>query len=420
MLKAWPKPFTYFKDVRVFLISLSVIITLFISVVFFFRYLSTSDLLYQRVREQAASYAHLIVLMRHWNAQYGGVYVEKKIGRESNPYLLKLGIQPDLTTTDGKTLTLRNPAIMTREISQLASNQDQVQFRLVSLLTVNPENTPDAFERQALIRFSRNPVEIVKLDRSGGRPVFRYIQPLIIEDPCLKCHAQQGYRLGGIRGGISVLIPAESLIQNLRKNRLEIFGVAVVTIGTLLSILYFMTWQLVRRLDRVQKKLKQIAVTDELTGLKNRRYIMEHLDQEFHRAFRARSPLSLIVVDIDHFKKVNDTYGHSFGDVVLRAVADELKVNLRGYDLLGRIGGEEFLIASPGSSKDDARGLAERIVSKIRSKPVQHGDQAVSITVSAGVAAYHEQDQTSDTVFNRADAALYEAKRLGRDRVTAF
>jgi diguanylate cyclase (GGDEF)-like protein len=415
-LQTWPKPFTYFKDVRVFLISVSIVTAVLLAVIFAFRDMSVNRLLRESIKQQAGSYANLIVITRHWNARYGGVYVEKKKGVDSNPYLKELGINPDITTTDGRVFTLRNPAIMTREISELARENRSVQFHMISLRYVNPENAPDAFERKALEQFERGVKEVWQIDRTGSAPLFRYVMPLIVEKPCLACHARQGYKVGDIRGGVSVNVPAEGLDKQIASSRMELISAAVVTIGLLLCILYFMTWKLVVRLDDVQKRLKHIAVTDELTGLKNRRYIMEQLDKEYQRAVRSGAPLSLILLDIDHFKRFNDAYGHAVGDTVLKIVAVEMRSSLRTYDLLGRIGGEEFLIASPGSVLDEAAGLAERILEKIRNTAVS-GSQKIAVTMSAGVTSLGDQDAKAEALLARADAALYMAKQAGRDRV---
>ena len=240
--------------------------------------------------------------------------------------------------------------------------------------------------------------------------------PLLVEKSCLACHARQGYKLGDIRGGISVNVPAEGLDRQIASSRMELISAAVIAIGLLLGILYFMTWKLVVRLDEVQKRLKHVAITDELTGLKNRRYIMEQLDKEYQRAVRSGAPLSLILLDIDHFKRVNDAYGHAVGDTVLKTIAVEMKTSLRTYDLLGRIGGEEFLIASPGSVLDEAAVLAE----KDPGEDQDHGHQRVAkiaVTVSAGVTSLGDQDAKADTLMARADTALYMAKQAGRDRV---
>jgi len=359
------------------------------------------------------------VLTRHWNAQYGGVYVEKKPGIESNPYLKELGMNPDVRTTDGRVLTLRNPAIMTREISELARKGNNVGFHMISLKNLNPQNQPDDFERKVLERFERGEREHWQIDRSSGKPVFRYVLPLIVEEACLSCHRQQGYKRGDIRGGVSIMIPAEGLVAQMRTNRNHIIIDSIVTIGILLAILYSLAWKLVGRLDETQKRLKHIAVTDELTGLKNRRYIMEQLDKEYQRAVRTGGTVSLILFDIDHFKRVNDNFGHAFGDTVLKTVAREMLGGLRSYDLLGRIGGEEFLIASPGSTLDDAAGLAERIRRKIAGRKISDSPWEITVTVSAGVTSLSEQDATADAILQRADEALYLAKQQGRDRVVS-
>jgi diguanylate cyclase (GGDEF)-like protein len=416
-LKTWLKPFHYFKDVRTFLIIVTFAVTIAVAATYLFRYLTVNELLIQTVRHEAESFAELIVLTRHWNAEYGGVYVEKKPGIESNPFLRELGVNPDIRASDGRVLTLRNPAIMTREISELARRNNGTEFHMISLKNVNPENRPDDFEKQSLERFEQGEQDVWQFDRSGERPVFRYIRPLKTEESCLPCHGKQGYRLGDIRGGVSVIIPAAELMAQMSTNRSQIIIDAVLTIGLVLAILYLFAWKLVVRLDDAQKRLQHLAVTDELTGLRNRRDIMEQLENEYQRAVRTGAALSLVIIDIDHFKQVNDTFGHAFGDVVLKSVARDMRDSLRTYDLLGRIGGEEFLIASPGSTLDEAAALAERIREKIKGKTISDRNHAISITVSAGVTTLSGQDVKAGSMLARADHALYQAKQGGRDQV---
>ncbi len=177
--------------------------------------------------------------------------------------------------------------------------------------------------------------------------------------------------------------------------------------------------KLVKELNDARARLRQMAITDELTGLRNRRYIMERLEEEFQRARRTGRPLSLIMLDIDHFKAVNDTYGHMFGDAVLRTVASRIRDCLRKHDLVGRVGGEEFLVVSPESDVQDAIIVAERIRRVVQSKAIAEGNLEVNVTLSAGVTALSEQDKSPDSVFSRADTALYMAKQEGRNRVRA-
>lgn len=146
-----------------------------------------------------------IVPTRAWSAGYGGLYVEKKPGA-SNPYLKN----PEFTATDGKVYTNKNPALMSREVSAIASRRGDFRFPMTSLRPINPGNTPGAFERRAPESFAAGEREAMLRESRDGLPYFRYMAPLFVEQPCLACHAEQGYKLGDIRGGISVAFSIEA------------------------------------------------------------------------------------------------------------------------------------------------------------------------------------------------------------------
>jgi two-component system cell cycle response regulator len=171
--------------------------------------------------------------------------------------------------------------------------------------------------------------------------------------------------------------------------------------------------------DKVQQSIG-LALVDPLTGLNNRRFLETHLATMLDEAHRRRTPLSLMIFDIDHFKKVNDTYGHSCGDEVLKGFADRLRKVVRGGDLLCRLGGEEFVIVMPNSSLEVAARVAERTRSAIQEEPfvIDAAGQTISITVSIGVAG-RGRDGDADSLYRRADRALYRSKSEGRNRVTA-
>ncbi len=175
--------------------------------------------------------------------------------------------------------------------------------------------------------------------------------------------------------------------------------------------------KLVKRLNEAQTHLRHMAVTDELTGLRNRRFIVERLEEEFQRSKRSGRPLGLIMLDIDHFKQINDAHGHIFGDVVLRVIATRIKSILRKHDLVGRVGGEEFLVVCPDSSLEDTVVVAERIRNIINGEEIGDGVDQVRVALSAGVTMLDAKDESSDKVFSRADTALYKAKEEGRNRV---
>lgn len=161
-----------------------------------------------------------------------------------------------------------------------------------------------------------------------------------------------------------------------------------------------------------------MALTDGLTGLHNRRYLESHLDGIAKRTEGGSHTLSLVLIDLDHFKRVNDTYGHAAGDEVLKTVAKRLLRNVRGFDTAARFGGEEFVIAMPDTPIDVAFTVADRIRNKIAEDPIALPDGSeISVTLSAGVAESSQPGETPAELIARADKALYMAKHDGRDRV---
>jgi two-component system cell cycle response regulator len=165
----------------------------------------------------------------------------------------------------------------------------------------------------------------------------------------------------------------------------------------------------------------EMAVTDGLTGLHNRRYLDSHLKTLFDRAVARRRPLSLMITDLDRFKSINDTYGHDGGDDVLREFARRLRKNVRGIDLACRFGGEEFVVVMPDTEAAVAEKVAERIRAEIEHTAFQigTGGTSINVTVSVGVSSLKRGPDTVEDLMKRADLALYEAKSGGRNRVVA-
>jgi diguanylate cyclase (GGDEF)-like protein len=186
-----------------------------------------------------------------------------------------------------------------------------------------------------------------------------------------------------------------------------------IIVGCGLIMLLVLTWN--RKLNALNKELARLAVTDTLTGLFNRLKTDQVLDSEFHRSLRFGQPFSVILIDIDKFKHVNDTHGHQVGDQVLIAVARNLQAHTRETDVLGRWGGEEFIVTCPHTDQNGAVKLAENLRQILEGQNLPVVQQ---MTASFGVATYQLGDQPKDIVA-RADAALYTAKRQGRNRVEA-
>jgi diguanylate cyclase (GGDEF)-like protein len=166
-----------------------------------------------------------------------------------------------------------------------------------------------------------------------------------------------------------------------------------------------------------QEALRVHATRDHLTGLWNRRMILELLEQELNRARREQQAFAIALLDIDRFKSINDAHGHSVGDLVLRESAAAIRSQLREYDAVGRFGGEEFLVLLPGCNTDAGRVSAERVRMKISAAAVQAGDVTVPVTISLGVASTDAVGTEANALLEAADAALYRAKENGRNRV---
>ncbi len=176
--------------------------------------------------------------------------------------------------------------------------------------------------------------------------------------------------------------------------------------------------QLQDDLRRSNELLLDLSITDYLTGLFNRRYFMESLSREMTRSERSNHPLSLIIMDIDHFKQVNDRFGHTKGDHVLQEVAKRISGELRSYDIAARFGGEEFIVILPESDVNDATVVAERIRTSIQDLVFDGLLSELTITISLGVCEKSMLPQISEDAFiNAADDALYRAKLYGRNRV---
>ena len=180
-----------------------------------------------------------------------------------------------------------------------------------------------------------------------------------------------------------------------------------------------------RELEEKQKQLEEQSITDALTGLRNRRFFDERLAEEFQRAQRYADPVSLMMIDLDHFKDVNDRHGHPAGDHVLREAAGLIRGSIRDPDICARYGGEEFAVILPKTHMSGALTVAERVWRELGQKVYRPGSEGqhvdVKVTASIGIAFYPSKDITGpDLLLKYADAALYNAKRSGRNTICLY
>jgi len=397
----------------IFRISLVVILTGMIAAIVLL--VGSSNLVEQSLYLRAKANFKGIVLTRRWNANYGGVFVEKKPGVVSNPYLKN----PDITDMNGTVYTKKNPALMTREISELAQADGEYRFHITSLKLINPNNQPDAWEAWALGNFEQGITEELTRETRGKQVYYRYMAPLLVEPSCLTCHADQGYKVGDVRGGISVSFDVTGIDQGKQRNEVETIILVLATLGLVLAGIYFIVRNLYHKLTAARKQLQVQADLDDLTKLYNRRYFFEALELELNRTRRYQNDLSCIMLDLDGFKKVNDTYGHIGGDLVLKGLAQIIRDGIRQSDIAARYGGEEFIILLPQTSIENARLAAEKLCQQVAGMTVESPQGSINVTASFGVASFDlaRDDQAVDEMVHRADSAMYQAKASGRNCV---
>ncbi len=262
------------------------------------------------------------VIYRRWVAKQGGVYVPVSEMTPPNPYL-KVSHR-DIKTPDGLSLTLINPAYMTRQVNELAMEAHNLQGHITSLNPIRPENYPDSWERKALKSFERGIKEISSIERTSGKEYFRFMRPFVTEKSCLKCHEFQGYKEGDIRGGISVSIPMEPLRAIERSRMVEltlahsflwIIGLTGIGIGTR------RLWRQTLQREKAEEELLVLSITDQLTGLHNRRGFLTLAEQQLRLSDRTKDRMLLFLADMDGLKWINDTLGHKEGDNALMEMA---------------------------------------------------------------------------------------------------
>lgn len=216
-------------------------------------------------------------------------------------------------------------------------------------------------------------------------------------------------------------------VSHYRGEIWQIVSIALFVIAALSLVVYGMAFfflrRIIRKLREAQDALERFAATDPLTGLHNRRHVLLRARQELARMQRERAQrphkgMSVTMLDLDHFKKINDRYGHLVGDEVLKETAQRIRATTRAYDLVGRLGGEEFVIVHPDAEYTQAKSIACRIWEAIRAQPYAIEGNRIRVGASLGVAS---MDLTSEAdltpALQRADRALYNAKKSGRDRV---
>jgi diguanylate cyclase (GGDEF)-like protein len=378
----------------------------------------------QIAKIQASAFIDKDLTFRLWASSHGGVYVKPTEQTPPNPYLK--APKRDVVTTDGMVLTLMNPAYIAREVNSRFAEKFGVRGHITSLNSINPANAPDAWERAGLERFAAGDLaDYYSVNSLEDKPFLRMLKPMIMQPECLTCHAWTGVPVGGVRGGIAAVVPLEPLRRSVEKLQ---WHVALSNLVIWLTGAFGLAW-FGRRAQRqhnervkseVERRvLYQQATHDALTGLFNRRYLDEVLPRELLRMRRAGEPLSVAFLDIDHFKRFNDEYGHEAGDEVLRTLGAVLSDFLRKSDIACRYGGEELFIIMPDTCASDVLPRMEALRQRVRTTRIhdRRGRALPEITISIGVVSSRAGDCGVEDLLSLVDQALYQAKAGGRDQV---
>ncbi len=315
-------------------------------------------------------------------------------------------------------------------------------FKMTSLTPINKNNSPDNFEKVALEDLKRDKNK--EFYTSLAEDKYNFVASLKAENSCLKCHNTYEYKIGDVMGGLRVSIPIENYKENIEIINSKTNILYFVTFFTSIIFMIIITFTVhsiyikefnimklnktleskvhlrTKELRVANKKLLEISTTDYLTNLSNRRYFFEIGAKTFYLSKREKSDLSIICIDIDFFKKINDTYGHNTGDEVLKFIADKMNKFIRKSDILARMGGEEFSILLNNTNKENAYLLAEKLRKNIQKSSYKNKEVEIEVTISLGISQLIQEDEDLDSIISRADKALYIAKQSNRNRTVIY
>ncbi|MFN3739745.1 MAG: ATP-binding protein [Thermodesulfovibrionales bacterium] len=284
-----------------FLLSSGIVLSLCLGISFYIIAKHQESLILEQAENEAKAIFKQIIITRKWVADHGGIFVEQKPWLKPNTYLGQVGEESLTMDIMGRKFIKENPAFVTRELSRYARERELYWFKITSLKLLNPMNSPDEWERQALKEFEiTNKKELSTFQSIDGKRYLRYISPLYVEESCLRCHAKQGYRVGDVRGAISVTIPVERIFAEIGKNRQRMFIAAFLTLSILMTTLYFfvnkLTLSPLKRLKEAIQSFSEgeapqkdlLRTGDEIESIARSFYQMAERLTEYHNCLHDR------------------------------------------------------------------------------------------------------------------------------------
>lgn len=297
-----------------FLLTSGLLLLLCLGISFYIIARHQESLILEQAENEAKAIFRQIILTRKWVADHGGIFVEQKPWIKPNTYLSQVGEEPETMDIMGRKFIKENPAFVTRELSRYARERELYWFKITSLKLINPMNSPDEWERQALKEFeTRGRKELSAFQSIEGKRYLRYISPLYVEESCLRCHAKQGYRIGDVRGAISVTIPVEKIFYEISENRKRMLIAAFLTLSILMGTLYlFVNKLMLLPLKRLKEAIKGFSegesppgdllkTGDEIEELARSFYQMAERLTEYHNCLHQR--ISSAVKELEEANK---------------------------------------------------------------------------------------------------------------------
>jgi len=355
---------------------------------------------------------------RKWAASHGGVYVEPSEKTPPSPWMKHISDR-DVVTTDGKKLTLMNPAYMLREMMQDYSKLYGIKGRIVGKIFLNANNKADEWEAKAIDSFDKGVKEIEELVYIDGKEYLRHMEPMMMSQPCQKCHGHLGFANGSVRGGVSVSVPTKKYkdieatnIKHLLKTYLFIWSLGLIAIIIISGVII----KNLRRREKVEKEIEHLAHYDSLTELPNRTLFHDIFLHAINLAKRSENKVALAFIDIDGFKSVNDTKGHPVGDKLLIEITKRIKKQTRKSDTISRLGGDEFTIIFENIVDNGTLIIAFEKILKALEKEMVIDGHSIFISGSMGISIYPDDGDDIHTLIKNADTAMYRAKEAGKNR----
>ncbi len=379
----------------------------------------------------------MVEILLRWTTKHQQIYVPISAHNPENPYLNTAN--KNLTREDGKKFTQISVGRMLEQLNE-SFLDPTFSLSLISLKPINPKNKVKGWQKEVLAHQLTPTNDFKKIINNQ----FHYFSSFVANDSCFSCHDKSQLEPNNTLGGLVISYDISELIEQekpLHRQNLMIH-IVIFLLMTSISLLSLNgIRRLVRQLEyekanrdliieektavlkeeiqqhkEVRSTLQRISTHDPLTGIRNRRHLLESLKNELKRYQRYKSDFSLLLIDLDHFRQINDKYGNECGDIVLKAFAESVKQSLRESDTFARYDGEEFAIIATNTKIDSALRFAEKLVSRVNQETVMYKGYDIALSISIGVTTPSILAKlSSEQLLTSADDALNIAKAQGRN-----